>query len=1564
MKKHPFVSKKACAILTAASLLFSPASAGVSPLSPPGPLFAFAGEALTEQEGISPGQAITDEPAADVPETEPAPAVPDEPVPEPAETDSQPMETDPQLAETDPQLAETDPRPAETDPQPAETDPQPAETDPQPAETDPQPMETDPQPAETDVPPEAVSAGQADDADSETGTEAVSEAASETGQAESLTETEPSTESAMESATETVSETVTETESETETEEPETESEEDHTHIILFEAQAGVTFIMKDDRLSYQEGEQVTFDVITDEAHDLDQIRARQVLVLSAEETSGTAGLGSGSIGAGAGAGSSTDSGALTLIEGAEVPLARSGSAPDPVPEETAAGTGTETTDTFSFVMPDEDVLLMAAATLAAPSSTDVELEYGGIKNIPQSWTPDGMEWANGRTSIGYSRYRTVTMPDGKTRVCYCLEPVLGADDAGSYTARRITGSPLLKKALFYCYGGPGWNGGGLKDVLSDCSSNDEYYVASHFALALIYLGKNGKWNKVISDGAEYDAMNARGEAQISAAVAALRDLPEPTAELSTTQVSGTYDAASGFAVTQSVTYTSSIPGNTLKVALPEGVFLVSSSGEFSPGQSAVISPGDSFYLKKKDYSSAHTQELTLTAAVATDFEAYLINVGADRQNMGFSYVADKTFTLQVGWPDLLTSLQVIKIDSVTGTSSPVNGHYALDGTVFGIYADEERSQLLEQVTISGGSARSSESFVIGTTYYIAEIRENPEYQKNTAVYPVTAGAGGLAGVTCPNVPKGFGISVCKKDAETGEGAPPTSALRFAGARFAVYADEACQTRAADLNGQVLADLVTGEDGTASTPATLPVGDYWVRELEPPTGYLLSSEIRHVSAQDAKAAVISQNPAITLTFPQQIIRGNAALIKIKNDKDQSVRPAAGIRFRFTYVQDPSVSFTVCDAGENLIETDAEGYASTQSSAYPRGTLIYGEWRITEENPPEGFSPIDPFTIMVDSDGRTYRFSANDRHIYAALLIEKRDANTGSLLPLPGVAFRIFKEGADEALSLFDPASRTYQSIWVTDEDGMVQLPDTIPYGSYFLEEDPATLPEGYLVMERRSFSVTESSADPASPLVITADEPPQTGNITVKKTDAGTGKPLEGFTFLISAADDITDMTGAVRPGENADGEPVSLKAGTIVDRITTGPDGMAVSKDLFPGVYTVEEVSGTNGYAILTEKKTVELKPDRTAALEGQGSGAETAFENRPTTLKIFKKASGGNQPLEGVSFRIKAVSGSAAGDAAAGWGEQVCMTDASGQILVEKLPAGVTYEVQEIATLPGYNPDPNTVTFSVDEKGLIDGAWCRELTFTNVPNVLSISKQDITGGEEIPGATLEIRADDGTVIEQWTSTDTPHIITAIPAGNYTLTETLPAPGYTTAESIRFTVTDQLTVQRVTMKDDFTKVQISKADITDGQPLEGATLIITDSAGTELARWITTREPYYIEKLPVGSYTLTEISAPKGYEVAESVTFEVKDHGEIQKVTMYDHPAQPDIPGKKKPKTPKAKKAAVSKASTPVSQPSVAKAPKTGDTTNIILPALAALLSLIMIAYIVLHFIRKKREI
>jgi len=102
-----------------------------------------------------------------------------------------------------------------------------------------------------------------------------------------------------------------------------------------------------------------------------------------------------------------------------------------------------------------------------------------------------------------------------------------------------------------------------------------------------------------------------------------------------------------------------------------------------------------------------------------------------------------------------------------------------------------------------------------------------------------------------------------------------------------------------------------------------------------------------------------------------------------------------------------------------------------------------------------------------------------------------------------------------------------------------------------------------------------------------------------------------------------------------------------------------------------------------------------------------------------------------------------------------------------------------------------------------------------------------------------------------------------------------------------------------VDMKDDFTKVEISKKDITNDKELPGAELIIQDPEGNEIERWISTEEPHYIERLPQGKYVLIEITAPKGYKIAANVSFTVGDTIEIQKVVMKNEPRIKTVTGK-----------------------------------------------------------------
>lgn len=151
--------------------------------------------------------------------------------------------------------------------------------------------------------------------------------------------------------------------------------------------------------------------------------------------------------------------------------------------------------------------------------------------------------------------------------------------------------------------------------------------------------------------------------------------------------------------------------------------------------------------------------------------------------------------------------------------------------------------------------------------------------------------------------------------------------------------------------------------------------------------------------------------------------------------------------------------------------------------------------------------------------------------------------------------------------------------------------------------------------------------------------------------------------------------------------------------------------------------------------------------------------------------------------------------------------------------------------------------------------------------------------------------------MVDSWTSEKEPHKITGLVVGNtYQLVETLPADGYVTAETIEFTIADTSEVQPIEMKDDITKLKISKQDIA-GNELEGAKLTLSKENGEVIETWTSGKEPHYIEMLPIGKYKLHEETAPDGYLVAEDITFEVKDTGEIQSCVMKDENS-PDNPG------------------------------------------------------------------
>ena len=246
--------------------------------------------------------------------------------------------------------------------------------------------------------------------------------------------------------------------------------------------------------------------------------------------------------------------------------------------------------------------------------------------------------------------------------------------------------------------------------------------------------------------------------------------------------------------------------------------------------------------------------------------------------------------------------------------------------------------------------------------------------------------------------------------------------------------------------------------------------------------------------------------------------------------------------------------------------------------------------------------------------------------------------------------------------------------------------------------------------------------------------------------------------------------------------------------------------------------------------------------------------------------------------------------------------------------------YFIRELRAPQGYylNDAEMDVTFTHDGEVL----QVLDNTCANKPTEMWVSKRDLTNNEELPGATLIIKDAKDNIVDTWVSTDTPHRVTGLHFDEeYTLTEKRPADGYTVADDIVFRLErkadadgheldeadvyylkdkkklwiipweewELLDDATVIMRDDITKVQISKVDISTDKELPGAELVIKDKDGNTVAQWVSEDKPHYIEKLPAGDYTLTEITAPNGYQLAESIVFTVLPAGELQTVVMKD---------------------------------------------------------------------------
>ena len=355
-------------------------------------------------------------------------------------------------------------------------------------------------------------------------------------------------------------------------------------------------------------------------------------------------------------------------------------------------------------------------------------------------------------------------------------------------------------------------------------------------------------------------------------------------------------------------------------------------------------------------------------------------------------------------------------------------------------------------------------------------------------------------------------------------------------------------------------------------------------------------------------------------------------------------------------------------------------------------------------------------------------------------------------------------------------------------------------------------------------------------------------SVHISKKDITTGKELPGaFLELYDKDNNLVDSW-------------VSTNEAHIIEAVLIAGEK-----------YTLIETSAPNGY-VISEKVEFSVNLDNTIT--------HVEMLDKTTKVQISKKAITGEDELPGAVMQVLDKDNNIIDQ----W------TSGSEPHMIEGiLIAGQTYVLHEVSAPAGYTLAKD-VTFTVSETGEIDYVQMIDDT-----TKVSISKTDITGEKNISGATLQIIDKNGNVIHEWISgTDVNYMEAQLVAGEtYTLHETNAPAGYVLAQDQQFTVNADGTVTKVNMKDDTTKVSITKYDLTSGKELPGATLQIIDKDGNVIEEWISTSEAHLIEGILTAgeTYTLREISAPNGWTISEDVTFTVNADGTITHVEMYDKP-------------------------------------------------------------------------
>lgn len=715
------------------------------------------------------------------------------------------------------------------------------------------------------------------------------------------------------------------------------------------------------------------------------------------------------------------------------------------------------------------------------------------------------------------------------------------------------------------------------------------------------------------------------------------------------------------------------------------------------------------------------------------------------------------------------------------------------DGVVAGINFTVTGANGFSKTVATNANGEIDISDLVPGTYTITE--ENIDRYVPNQSQTITVSSNKTSSVSFYNILKKFRVTVIKQDYEKDHA---QGDAKLSGAVYGLF-----------KGNDLVAQYTTDSNGSFTTDYFVCGTDWTIKEITPSEGYLLNDTVYKVGA-DPKDYTVEYNNAPDMTVMEQVIKGKISIIKHTDDgKTQIETPEKGAEFQ-VYLKSAGLFVNADKDERDTIVCDEDGFASTK-------LLPYGVYTVHQTKGWDGREKITDFDVFINTDGKTYKFLINNKNFESYLKVVKLDKEKGKRIPYEGAAFEIYDSNNYRITMQYTYPQVTSIHTFYTNKEGYLITPEKLPYGDYTLKEVQA--PYGYVLDDTPiPFVISQENASTDTGVTVVkvkAKDMAQKGVINITKTgeifssieeNKGVYTPkysvgnLKGAVFEIYAAEDITTLDGTVRYDQ-----------GSLVDTITTDDDGVAKSKELYLGKYTVIEKTAPNGYVHNSTKYDVEL------IYAGQNisvtSTAVSVYNDRQKVVVSLRKEMdedktfnlGKNNEISFVQFGVYANE-----DIKASNGDVIpkdalitfANCDKNGNISFDcDLPVGFKWYAKEIATDEHYILSNTKYEFDTEYQGqdvkVIDIKINNDKAIENNLIYGSVKglKIDRETQEVIKGATFGLffantseLTEKNAVLTAVTDENGIFTFTNVPYGEYIIKELKPAEGYLDNEDI-FTV-------------------------------------------------------------------------------------------------------------------------------------------------------------------------------